>query len=883
MKPEPTLTVIHAALASGQADYARVTAEHLLEAQPGHLAASVALARTLMTLGQDAAAEAQLVRVLQVDPEDAAAWQVLGELRERHGVRTGAWNAAAAGLVLNPRDRRLHERLVALSATTAGAPPKSAPAWLDALMRARMALEGGRYAEARAEAATTLAYAIDPLPALLQLEAIWRLADLIIARRLAEQLLTQHNRLVKPRLILAECLFAQGTQAERAVAILHEASGLDPAGQVALRLWGENHRFRSLWPAPEPLLGAGPLPAPVAAALGWNQLGPAPVAVAGGAAFDPAARTTEPSWRRGDTVPLPAARQLEASAERARARLIADMLKTINDELARLNRPARRKAPPRAAHVILTSKQRLTEKYGEAGFARIDGLLRRLVAATAVARPELAPGIVYVDDPHSLREFNLGPIDPAHPWAIKSLLADLDAVVRQETRDNGHLGSVLIVGGDDVIPHHRLPNPTEDSDREVLSDNPYASIDDNYFVTERAVGRLPGGDGDPEMLCRAIETAIAAHEASPPPMPFWRKVWLWLRRVLGDTLPPPPPPTDSFGYTAAVWRRASLLVFAAIGNPRRLRVCPPATTADLPNLELARATLAYFNLHGVADGPDWYGQRDPQEPGEGIAFPVALRPSDLNGGAPRVVFSEACYGAAAAGRTPATSLALRFLAEGAQGVVASTAVAYGSVREPLSAADLLGRVFWSELANGFTQGEALQRARLKLAQIMQQRQGALDGEDQKTMISFVLYGDPSARVNVSVADLQDELSHAGPAADETSSPAIVCTKGGTREAVFDAPIDVIAQVKKEVAHYLPGMEGAELRCTRPHTCRGKHSGHACPAQTLGAADERTSAATRDRLVFTLEKTIRTEQHTHARIVRVTTNPAGQMLKMVVSK
>lgn len=59
----------------------------------------------------------------------------------------------------------------------------------------------------------------------------------------------------------------------------------------------------------------------------------------------------------------------------------------------------------------------------------------------------------------------------------------------------GRIGALLIVGGDEVVPFHRLPNPTDDLDVEVLSDNPYATRDSNYFIPEWAVGRLPGGCG----------------------------------------------------------------------------------------------------------------------------------------------------------------------------------------------------------------------------------------------------------------------------------------------------------------------------------------------------------------------------------------------------
>jgi hypothetical protein len=37
------------------------------------------------------------------------------------------------------------------------------------------------------------------------------------------------------------------------------------------------------------------------------------------------------------------------------------------------------------------------------------------------------------------------------------------------------IGALLIIGGSDNVPFHMLPNPTDDSDVNVPSDNPYAT------------------------------------------------------------------------------------------------------------------------------------------------------------------------------------------------------------------------------------------------------------------------------------------------------------------------------------------------------------------------------------------------------------------------
>ena len=90
--------------------------------------------------------------------------------------------------------------------------------------------------------------------------------------------------------------------------------------------------------------------------------------------------------------------------------------------------------------------------------------------------------------------------------------------------------------------------------------------------------------------------------------------------------------------------------------------------------------------------------------------------------------------------TEKDSLALKFLSLGTLGVVASTCISYGSITTPLIAADLLGQLFWREIKFGRTAGEALMQAKVDLVREMNRRQGYLDGEDQKTLISFILYG-----------------------------------------------------------------------------------------------------------------------------------------------
>src|SRR6202011_4935907 len=99
-----------------------------------------------------------------------------------------------------------------------------------------------------------------------------------------------------------------------------------------------------------------------------------------------------------------------------------------------------------------------------------------------------------------------------------------------------------------------------------------------------------------------------------------------------------------------------------------------------------------------------------------------------------------------AAEKPSGSLALRFLSEGAAAFVGSSASTYGGSSVPLSGADLLANLFWRHLYEGYPVGKAMALSRTTFASIELDRQGILDGDDQKTLLEFGVYGDPLFRV-----------------------------------------------------------------------------------------------------------------------------------------
>jgi hypothetical protein len=364
-------------------------------------------------------------------------------------------------------------------------------------------------------------------------------------------------------------------------------------------------------------------------------------------------------------------------------------------------------------NLIITSSTRLREIYGQAGARRVRAAIEQLLAARAARG--VASRLVLLEQ--GLADLGVGGA-AYDAVAIAALVAQADQALE---RTGDRLESLLIVGGHEIVPFQLVANPTlYDGDEVVPSDCIYGTCNPYIQVSDWPVGRLPGAVGDdPDLLLRLLGSAASARPADR------------LRKT--------------FGYCTAAWRRSAAEVFAEVGAPEQMLISPPLEAATFDRARLDGARLVYCNLHGVIEGPPWYGQRDPQSP-----LLLALRPSDLIGldlrGA--VVLSEACYGASVVGRDEDTSLALAFLARGAIGFVGATAISYGPPSPPLGEADLIALHFLRALQRpGVTLGAAFVAARLGMLRDTLEQQSTLDEDDQKTLLEFVLYGDPTLVVS----------------------------------------------------------------------------------------------------------------------------------------
>ena len=147
---------------------------------------------------------------------------------------------------------------------------------------------------------------------------------------------------------------------------------------------------------------------------------------------------------------------------------------------------------------------------------------------------------------------------------------------------------------------------------------------------------------------------------------------------------------------------------------------------------------------------------------------------------------------------------------------------------------------------------------------MIQRQGALDGEDQKTLISFVLYGDPLVTAAGKVNDTAAKEAKRRALQFTAATPEITLAETTSSETL--AP-QTLAEVKSVVAQYLPGMEDAEVRAARARVL---------PVGAKAAGAGRST-------VVTLSKVIHGKRYAHPHYARATLDGQGKVIKLAISR
>jgi hypothetical protein len=875
--------------------YAEQASQEWLAYWPGDFRIRRLLANALAAEDKISDALKHMRQAAEADAENTEAYSGLIDLLRRNNLPDLAAEADACRFALDPT--------FALSSTP--------PEWSDRMQSAMGMSRAGRWQEARWAAESVLrGNASFPLPGVVHIKAMLQLAEYSTALVAAGDYRKRWPSCVAFPLLAAQACFSLGRSTE-GVEFLHACTVMDPASEICDRYLGSLNPYKPLWPARLEAALTVAIPQAVVIAAGWNRLGSAGETPREQSAtlspdtpallypnFDsknPSAFPTPivpPSPIPGEKYKGPSAGEAPA-AKRGRARVtlkqstVAEVntppepllesdagLEDLRARLLSISKrlPVRKlfgsKGGGRPAYVVLTSTAKLSAWFSGSEFASVEKGLQEVV--TAKRTGNWSAYLMDVDNASSLEPFGLAAADAGNAWQVKQLLSGLESVLQKRGE---MIGAVLIVGGHEIIPFHLLPNPATDDDADVPSDNPYATRDENYLVPEWPVGRLPTPrQAGAAFLCGLLARAAAkpsAHQKN-----FLGDLSVWLRTVFRPMLLRP---QNISGYSAEIWKRASAEVLRDLGPASALMSSPPMTSANVSMQNLRLPAYGYFNLHGMPNSPVWLGQRASASASGGEEYPIALTPAQIvkNGKTPKAIFSEACYGSLILGKEPENAISLKFLDAGVGAMVGSTRIGYGAATAPLIAADLLARHFLVNCKSGMASGEALRRAKISFADEMNKRQGYLDPEDQKSLISFVLYGDPLYVPEAQNAKAVSQKSfHSPRRPDDIPLVQTLESKIGAGEP----SATVQRNLKKELHRYLPGMESSAMKYFRPQLA---DKGNAdLPGQRKGkqASTPRTPA-----WVIAMENTYTIDGQLMTSFVRMSVDARGKVMKLAVSR
>lgn len=389
------------------------------------------------------------------------------------------------------------------------------------------------------------------------------------------------------------------------------------------------------------------------------------------------------------------------------------------------------KAKTSSRKIVVTNRSALRAKYGAAGVRAIEKAIAAL--AKADAKRGLTTKLVYLDGAALKSSRVLDATDPVENKAA------VDAVARKHRPEY-----LVILGSHDVVPYQDLKNglfdpadPDSDEDRFSGSDLPYACeapYSQNvarFLGPTRVVGRIPDltGARRPTYMLARLKAVASAKPLTRPDTCFALSVRLWVRSTKSS-------------------------VRNILGAAPVVLTAPEAGPRHAPS---KLGTKVHFvNCHGNKSDHTFSGE------GPAERYCDAMDSRKLAGvGRGTVAAFECCYGAELYDPKglPAMSIANRYLAKGAAGVLASTTIAYGPADENGNA-DVICQLFLEQLLRGASLGRAMLEARQGYVRL----QSVVDPYDEKTLAQFVLLGDPSLHPFVEVGAPKAKASTAAKAA-----------------------------------------------------------------------------------------------------------------------
>ena len=251
------LSLLNTALRINEDRFSRQAALAWLAVFPGDLLVTCLLAESYLNEGRLSQAVPILEKLCEQDPEFLKAQELLAATRPEKG---------SAGL----SDAQAH----AYALRGKALPDAALPDWLHHVIAGQKALQVNDLEEAEKMARKALvANNTSPLPGIHHARITRATGDFQALQNLADLYHRRWPDCLQFSLYLAESLLENGDE-NQAVALLHQCAARDAAGQVPERIWGANHPYKPLWPDTLEIFFDLPIPAAVAAVMGWNRLQP---------------------------------------------------------------------------------------------------------------------------------------------------------------------------------------------------------------------------------------------------------------------------------------------------------------------------------------------------------------------------------------------------------------------------------------------------------------------------------------------------------------------------------------------------------------------------------------------------------------------------------
>lgn len=375
--------------------------------------------------------------------------------------------------------------------------------------------------------------------------------------------------------------------------------------------------------------------------------------------------------------------------------------------------------------LIVTLRQNLAAKYSAADLASLNKLIKAWIQADA--KRGITSRYVALDDAVGMKKLNAAALTGT-PTAQK-VKRKIDQLWKSLAPDY-----LVLLGAQDVVPMFEVPNPSYDpkgdDDTVVPTDNPYACsapfLDgdiNSYLVPDRVVGRIPDMVGDSSLDWFASYLATATTHVPQPAGHY----------------------ADLYAICCDEWRRAGEETAQYLGHPKSaLLVTPPVDNAASQAQAALPRTLHAIKCHGARLDPNFYGQK-------GAAYPVALFSGTLaaNLSPGTLAAAMCCYGAQvyhpqdpAAQQNGAWPIASTYLRKGAVGFAGATMIAWVGL-DTMLCADWIVAQYLKSAATGASIGRALLEAKQDFLRWLAQQGQSPGLAEQKTLIEFVLLGDPA--------------------------------------------------------------------------------------------------------------------------------------------